>query len=76
MISPKVKFFENSGSTAMSSNVSDFLSTIDIRQVIKIDHGYGGGSGGTYFSCMIVYFENFSDIEDLKAEGVVGGLIY
>ena len=76
MISPKVQFFESSSPSTISYSVSDFLSKIDIRQVIKIDHGYGGGSGGTYFSCMIVYFEKFSDVEDLKLEGSVGGLIY
>lgn len=76
MISPKSKFFESSSSTGIESQVDLFLSKIDVRQIVKMEHGYGGGSGSTYFSCMIVYFENFSDVENLKAEGVVGGLFY
>lgn len=76
MINTKVKFFEGFSTLDAETKVNRFLSEIDIRQVVKIDHAYGGSSSRTYFSCMIVYFEKFSDVEDLKSEGAVGGLIY
>lgn len=71
MINSKVVFFESAGSGYLQESVGKFLSNIDVRQIIKVEHNVAKSQYCDTFTCMILYFEKFEDIRDLKIESII-----
>ena len=67
-IIPKVKILATSdGSNELTKSVNSFLSTIDVRQILKIQYQFPDVKR---HGCMIVYID-FEDIRDLKVESIL-----
>ena len=66
MASAKVRFFYDSYASDLESDVNDFLESLDVRQIIKIQHS----ASDNIFSCMIVYVE-LDDIRDMNIDSVL-----
>lgn len=67
MVNGKVKvFFNSSWYKQLEDDVNEFLSKVDIRQVISIKYNNDSNS----YSCMILYLEK-SDMRDIKIDTVL-----
>lgn len=66
MVNGKVKIFNDSWHSSLEDEVNEFLSTIDIRQVVNIKYSTGDNS----HSCMILYLEK-ADLRDIKIDTVL-----
>ena len=67
MINGKVKMIYELHQSSLEQEVNDFLSTIDIRQIIKISYT---ASDHQHYSCMILYVEA-DDLRDIKIDNVL-----
>lgn len=67
MVNGKVKVFNDSWHQQLEDEVNEFLSKVDIRQVISIK--YSTDSNNNH-SCMILYLEK-SDLRDIKIDTVL-----
>lgn len=66
MVNAKVRFFYDSYATSLESEVNTFLKQLDVRQIIKIQHG----ASDNVFSCMILFVSK-EDIRDLNIDSVL-----
>ena len=70
MINAKVKFIHNY-SWEIDKNVNDFLQTIDVRQIIKIEMStISDKNVGNQVTCLIMYLE-LADIRESKIESIL-----
>jgi hypothetical protein len=69
MITAKVKIFEEQFSSILQNSVNEFLSKIDIRQVVKTEYSTAYGSRMCFSA--IIYYVDFEDIRDAKIESVL-----
>lgn len=67
MINAKAKVITSEHAGTLEDKLNGFLETIDIRQVVKIDHSSAGGTMG-YRYTTIVYYVGMEDIRDMKLE--------
>jgi hypothetical protein len=58
MINAKAKILRDSSPVQLESEINEFLSKVDIRQVVKMEYD----SKEHIYSCLIVYV----DIEDIR----------
>jgi len=70
MITAKVKVFEEQFSSILQNSVNEFLSKIDIRQVVKTEYSTAAYGNRMCFSAIIYYVE-LEDIRDAKIESVL-----
>ena len=69
MINGKVQVISDRSPGELTRSVNNFLSKIDIRQIIKIQYSSSYGQSSDLHSCMILYV-NKEDIRDSKIDTV------
>lgn len=71
MINTKVKLINETNEIKFEREVSDFLNTIDIRQIVKSDFSTCCTStGGVKFTVMI-YYVGIDDVRDAKIDNIL-----
>jgi hypothetical protein len=70
MINAKVKIFYGEYSTRLEGEMSEFLQTIDVRQIIKTDYSTAATTS-SYRYTAIIYYVDLEDIRDAKIENVL-----
>jgi hypothetical protein len=71
MINTKVKLFEAYRSDSLERQLNEFLSTIDVRQIIKNDYSVAGAENANWKFTAIIYYVELSDIRDAKIDNVL-----
>ena len=72
MINAKVKIFYSEYSTRIEGEMSEFLQTIDVRQIIKTDYSTAATSKpATPVYTAIIYYVELADIREAKIENVL-----
>lgn len=71
MAKAKVKVLHDSVDLGLERKVNEFLQTIDVLQVLKIQYCQSESQYQHAYSCMIVYLENFEDIRDIKLDKIL-----
>ena len=69
MINGKVKMFNQGYISDLEREVNEFLKTIDIRQVIKMEN-FSTGDGNKRIYCAITYVD-IDDIRDAKIDNIL-----
>lgn len=69
MINGKVKMFNQSYITDLQNEINEFLKTIDIRQVIKMEN-FAVGDAKKRIYCAITYVD-IDDIRDVKIDNIL-----
>lgn len=70
MINAKVKILTASYTKDLETSVNEFLETIDIRQVVKMDFTATGDSDNKRIYCNITYV-GIDDIRDAKIDNIL-----
>lgn len=70
MINAKVKILTGSYTKDLETSVNEFLETIDIRQVVKMDFTATGDSDNKRIYCNITYV-GIDDIRDAKIDNIL-----
>jgi hypothetical protein len=66
MIKAKVKLLRDVTYYRLEDDINDFLSTIDIRQIIKTEYS----TCSEHYS-VLIYYVNFEDIRDAKLDNIL-----
>ena len=79
MVKCKVKVFSvTSGNDRLETQVNEFLDTVDVRQILKIDYQFTTAvTPSSIFyprSCMITYI-GYDDIRELKLDTLLNSKI-
>ena len=69
MVNAKVKIFNATTGKDLETITNDFLSSIDIRQVVKMDYQVTGDSNR--HSYMLITYIDFEDIRDIKIDNIL-----
>ena len=74
MINSKVKIFDEEYAHRLENSISEFLKTIDVRQIIKTE--YSSSIAESQYSTKrsfsaIVYYVELADIRDIKIDNVL-----
>jgi len=70
MINAKVKILTAGYTGDLEKSVNEFLQTIDIRQVVKMDFTATGDQDNKRIYCNIIYV-GIDDIRDAKIENIL-----
>lgn len=68
MVNMKIKVIKGESGDNFEMVLNKFLQTIDVRQIIKIEHQYDDKS--TY-RAFVYYINEFSDLRDLKIDSIL-----
>ena len=69
MVYAKVKIMNASTSNDLEEMINSFLSTIDIRQIVKMDYQVSGDSHKR--SYILITYIDFEDIRDIKIDSIL-----
>ena len=69
MVYAKVKIMNASTSNDLEEMINSFLSTIDVRQVVKMDYQVSGDSHKS--SYILITYIDFEDIRDIKIDNIL-----
>lgn len=64
----KIKIIKGDSAVDFEVKMNQFLQTIDIRQVVKIEKQY---DNSTTYRGFIYYINEFADLRDLKIDSVL-----
>ena len=70
MIIAKVRAFEADYTSYLEDGISEFLRTIDVRQIIKTEFS-SAGKDSSYRHSAIIYYVELADVRDAKIENVL-----
>lgn len=70
MINAKVRAFEADYTSYLENEISEFLKTIDVRQIIKTDFS-SAGKDSSYRHSAIIYYVEINDVRDAKIENIL-----
>jgi hypothetical protein len=70
MVTPKIKKIQG-GRDNIDGRIQEFLNTLDVRQIVKIDYIIDNNN---WVICMILYID-FNDIRDIKIDTLIDGKI-
>lgn len=74
MIKAKIKIFNAEYASTLEELVSEFLETIDVRQIIKTEYSSSvatGQYGAIKSHSVIIYYVELADIRGAKIENVL-----
>lgn len=70
MVVPKVEIFSNSQPDDLQSDINEFLSVMDVRQIVKMEYSSAWGSSSDLHSCIIMYI-GLDDVRDIKIDTIL-----
>ncbi len=69
MVYAKVKIMTAFTSNDLEEMINSFLSTIDVRQVVKMDYQVSGDSHKRLY--ILITYIGFEDIRDIKIDNIL-----
>ena len=70
MVNAKVRVLSTHYTEDLEGAVNSFLSTIDVRQIIKTEYSSAGTTSGFRYSA-IIYYVDIDDIRDIKIDNIL-----
>ena len=70
MIKGKSKVISNSHGATFELRVDEFLDTIDVRQIVKMEYSTNSLGNSTIYSVVIVYI-SIEDVRNSKIDGIL-----
>jgi hypothetical protein len=70
MIVPKVEIINSSDAHDLQNEINEFLSDMDVRQIVKMEYSNSRHQYNQTYSCLIMYI-GLDDVRDIKIETVL-----
>lgn len=70
MVIPKVKLFNSGDPSTLQNMINEFLSTMDVRQIVKMDYNNSRHQFSQTYSCLIMYI-GLEDVRGIKIDTVL-----
>lgn len=70
MVIPKVEIFSSNDADDLQNDINEFLSDMDVRQVVSMQYSNSRNQYNQTYSCLIMYIE-LADVRDVKIDTVL-----
>lgn len=70
MVKGKTKVISNSHGLTFEDRVDDFLDTIDIRQIVKMEYSTNNQGSSTIYTVLIIYI-SMEDVRSSKIDNIL-----